>query len=637
MKDECGFSTLKSGDDTNRDATIASSMTFPQLLVIAIVAIPLIFVALNRLRMDLGALIIACLLGVAQFAGLGVLGAPNTPADAVKAISGLGQPVVITLFSLFIITRCLDTTGVTRVIARHLLTLGGKSETRLIILFTAATALLSLFMNNLAAGALLLPSAMDAARRTGIKPSKLLIPVAYGSLLGGSATYFTTANIIASNLLLTANPPQSPLNILDFTPTGGLIALAGIAFMALLGKRLLPSHDPSPEQLVVRQTGSELEDTYQLGERLWEVAVLPESPLAGKKLGQTEIGGRLGLAVAAIWRGRQAIFAPAPEQSIQKGDILLTVGREERVKQLNALGAVVGRDEADSHVSPRGVSFVEVALAPHSKAEGRTLRDLEFRKRYGFTAVALLRGKRSYRTDVGSFNLNPGDSILLVGARERLRDLRNNTDFILLEPDVSDQPVDRRKATLAVVIITLAVLISVLGFPVYLAMLAGAILVFLTGLLSVQEAYQSMEWRAIFLIAGMYAVSIAMVQTGLATLIGAGVINLVRPFGPLGLAAGAYLLTAALTQVMGGQVTVLVTGPIAISAAISMGTNPQAVAVAAAIGCSASFLTPLAHPVNILMIGPGNYRFADFFRIGWLLTVISFIMLIVGMALFWHL
>jgi di/tricarboxylate transporter len=622
---------------TNLDATIEPSMTFPQLLVIAIVVVPLIFVVLNRLRMDVGALVIACLLGVAQFAGLGVLGQPNTPADAVKAISGLGQPVVITLFSLFIITRCLDTTGVTRVIARHLIALGGNSETRLIILFTSATALLSLFMNNLAAGALLLPSAMDAARRTGIKPSKLLIPVAYGSLLGGSATYFTTANIVASNLLLTANPSQAALHILDFTPTGGLIALAGIAFMALFGKRLLPSHEPSPEQLVVRQTGSELEDTYQLGERLWEVTVLQDSPLAGKKLGQTEIGGRLGLAVAAIWRGGQAIFAPAPEQLIQKGDVLLTVGREERVTQLGALGVAIGREYADGHISPRGLSFVEVALAPHSKAEGRTLRDLEFRNKFGFTAVALLRGKRSYRTDVGGFNLNLGDSILLVGEHEHLRGLRNNPDFIVLEPDMSDQPVNRQKATLAVLIIIVAVLISILGFPVYLAMLAGALLVFLTGLLKVQEAYRIMEWPAIFLIAGMYAVSVAMVETGLASIIGAGVISLVRPFGPLGLAAGAYLLTAALTQVMGGQVTVLVTGPIVISAAISLHTNPQAIAVAAAIGCSASFLTPLAHPVNILMIGPGNYRFGDFFRVGWPLTIISFIMLIIGMALFWHL
>ena len=146
-------------------------MTFAQILVILIVAIPLLFVALNRLRVDIGALIIAAGLGLAQFAGMGILGAANTPGDAVKAISGLGQPVVVTLFSLFIITRSLDVTGVTRLIARRLLAVGGKSEMRLILLFTAATALLSLVMNNLAAGALMLPSALEAARRTGIRPS----------------------------------------------------------------------------------------------------------------------------------------------------------------------------------------------------------------------------------------------------------------------------------------------------------------------------------------------------------------------------------------------------------------------------------------------------------------------------------
>jgi di/tricarboxylate transporter len=612
-------------------------MSVSQLLVIGIVVIPLALVAANRLRVDIGALVIAVGLGIAQFAGLGVLGPPNTPADAVKAIAGLGQPVVVTLFSLFIITRCLEETGVARVIARRLLAIGGKSEARLILLFTATTALLSLVMNNLAAGALLLPSAIEASRRTGIRPSKLLIPVAYGSLLGGAATYFTTANIIVSNLLLTANPPQAPLGILDFTPTGGLIALAGIAFMALIGRRLLPDRRPSAEQLVARRTGSELEDVYQLGERLWEVQVLPESPLAGRNLGETEIGGRLGLAVAAIWRGRQAFFAPPPSQHIQAGDVLLTVGREDRVSQLAGQGVRFDREPENGHVSTRGVSFVEAIMSPHSRAEGHTLRELDFRKNYGFTAVALLRGRRSYRTDVGSFTLQPGDSILMVGAPERLRGLRNNSDFIVLEPDTSDQPLQTRRAALSAGVLTVAIVASVLGFPVYLAMLAGALIMILAGLLSMEEAYRSMEWRAIFLIAGMYAVSIAMVQTGLAALIGNEVIKIVAPFGPLGLAAGAYLLTAVLTQVMGGQVTVLVTGPIAISAAISLHTSPQAMAVAAAIGCSASFFTPIAHPVNILMIGPGNYRFSDFFRVGWLLTVISFVVLLIGMLLFWQL
>ncbi len=612
-------------------------MTFAQIFLIVVVAIPMIAVGANRLRVDIGALIIAVALGIAQFLGLGVLGQANHPADAVQAIAGLGQPVVITLFSLFIITQSLDRTGVTRVIARRLLAIGGKSETRLIFLFTATSAVLSLVMNNLAAGALLLPSAMDASKRTGIKPSKLLIPVAYGSLLGGSATYFTTANIIASNLLLTATPPQAPLHILDFTPVGGLIAIAGIIYMAILGKRLLPNREPSAEQQVVRHTESELEDMYQLGERLWEVQVPAGSQMAGKQLGHTEIGGRLGLAVAAIWHGRQAIFAPPPGQIINAGDILLTVGREERVTQLTEMGTKIGRDQQGAYISKQGVSLTEVILAPHSKAEGQTLRELDFRRNYGFTAVALLRGRRSYRTDVGSLKLNPGDSILMVGSRDRLKGLRNNRDFVVLEPDESDQPMRKNHALLVTAILAAAIIASIFGFPVYLATLAAAIIIILSGVISMEDAYRNMEWRAIFLIAGMYTVSIAMVQTGLAVMIGQEVVNLVRPFGPVGLAAGSYLLTAALTQLMGGQVTALVTVPIAISAALNMHTSPQAMAVASAIGCSASFLTPIAHPVNILMIGSGNYRFIDFFRVGWLLTIITFVVLVFGMMIFWRL
>jgi len=155
--------------------------------------------------------------------------------------------------------------------------------------------------------------------------------------------------------------------------------------------------------------------------------------------------------------------------------------------------------------------------------------------------------------------------------------------------------------------------------------------------LSMEEAYRAVEWQAIFLIAGMYSVSLAMVHTGLAQRIGEIVVTIVTPLGPLGLAAGAYLLTALLTQVMGGQVTQLVTGPIMISAAISLHTSPQAVAVATAIGCEAAFFMPFAHPINILMIAPANYEFKDFFHIGWRLTIVCFVMLLVGLVVFWRL
>jgi len=612
-------------------------MTLPQLFLIVVVAIPLALVSLDRLRIDVAALLMAAVLGVAQYLGMGILGAAHSPGDAIKAISGLSQPAVLTLISLFIITSGLDKAGVTRWIARSLLKLSNHSERRLIALCAITSALLSLVMNNLTAGALVLPSAMEIARRTGIKPSKLLIPVAYGSLLGGAATYFATANIIVSNLLATAIPPQPPLHILAFTPTGGLIAVAGIAFLTFFGQRWLPDREPAPEQMMARLTSSELEGYYHLGERLWEARVLPDSPFANKSLAETGIGERFGLSVAGVWHGHQAIFAPPPDQMIRPGDILLLVGREERVSSLAEAGLKIGRENSNGHISERGVSFIEVMPSPHSRALGRTLRELGFRTKYRFTALALFRSGRSYCTDVGDFPLMLGDSLLMIGSRRHLKRLRSSPDFIVLEPDLSDQPVQRVEAALSIGVLAAAIGASILGLPVYLAMLAGAVLLILSGVLDMEEAYQAIEWQAIMLIAGMYSVSLAMVNTGLAQMIGKWLLSFIAPLGPLGLAGGAYLLSSLLTQIMGGQVTALVTGPITISAAISQHINPQAVAVATAIGCSASFFTPIAHPVNILMIAPANYRFRDFFHIGWRLTLVCFIMLIVGLALFWEL
>ncbi len=610
-------------------------MEFPQIFLIGVVFIPLLLVVLGRLRIDVAAVFIAVSLGIAQYLGMGILGGSHTPGEAIKAISGLSQPVILTLVGLFIITASLDKSGITRWMARHMLRIGGSSERNLIALFAGTAAMFSLIINNLAAGALVLPSAMEVARRTGIKPSKLLIPVAYGSLLGGSATYFTTANIIVSNLLTTTNPPQEPLHILAFTPTGGLIAIAGIAFLALFGHKWLPDRESTLEQMMARLTGSDLEDYYQLGESLWEAKVIPGSPFANKPLSETRIGERFGLVVAGMWHKQQGIFAPSSDQFIHTGDILLIVGREDRVNSLSDSGLKITRRKADEHISERGVSLIEVMPSPHSRAIGHTLRDLDFRGRYRVTALALFRGGKSYRTDLGDIPLQLGDSLLMIGSKKSLDRLRSNPDYIFLESDLSDQPIQKTNAFMTISVLVLAITFSALGVPIYLAMLGGALVLILARVMEMEEAYRSIEWQVVVLIAGMYTVSLAMVNTGLAGVIGELMVKVLAPFGPLGLAVGAYLLTLMLTQVMGGQVTILVTGPIAISAAISLDIDPHQVAVASAIGCSTSFFLPIAHPVNILMITPANYEIMDFFRIGWRLTIVSFLALVAGMILFW--
>lgn len=610
-------------------------MTIPQLLLIGVVCLPLVFVFLGRLRMDLAALLMAVTLGILQLLGLDLLGPARSVDSVLNVLGGFNQPVILILISLFILTRVLEKSGVTRWIAQRLVRLGGDNEGNLILLLAGASAFLSLFMNNLAAGALVLPIAMDAAHHTRIPPSKLLIPVAYGSLLGGTATYFTTANIIMSSLLQGAHPPQAGLQFLDFTPTGGLIVVAGLLVLRAFGSRMLPTRRPTEEQSLVRLTGSELEGLYALGERLWEGRIQESSGLVGVTLKSCGIGQKFGIVVAAMRRGRSAYFIPNLAEVLQPNDLLLIVGREERVQQLVELGIEM-RPEMHT-LTTFGLTLVELVPAPRSAALGKTLREVNFRGQYGFAALALLRGQRSYRTDIGNMPLQPGDSLLLLGPRQHLRDLHRSTDFIVFEPSLIDLPIDWREAAPALLIMGAAIAASIAGVPVYLAMLAAAVLTLVAQMLSMEEAYRAVEWQAVFLIAGMYVVSTAMVETHLASLLGDGMIALITPLGPLGLAAGAYLLTALLTQFMGGQVTALVTGPVTISAAVQMGVSPQAVAVATAVGCSASFLTPLAHPVNILMIVSGNYTFGDFFRSGWLLTIVSFAMLLLGMVIFWHL
>ncbi len=611
-------------------------MSFSQCYVLVVLIVPLSLVWTGRLRPDVAGMLIAFTLGLGQFLGIPVLGPAGDVQAAAHALAGLSQPVTITLFSLFIVTQALERTGITRSLARRVVSLGQKSERKLIALLAANAAVLSLFMNNLAAGGLMLSSAIEVSRRTGVKASKLLLPIAYGSCLGGVATYFTTPNIIASDLLRTAHPPQAPLHILDFTPTGGLIALVGIAFLGVFGPRILPEREASAEQLAARRTGSELERAYLLSERQWEMVVNTGSSLVGKALVDAAIGQRFGLTVLAVGRGKQTIFSPSPREVLQIGDRLVVVGREDRVKLLAAEGLHLEPDHAQG-LSSKGALFSEVVLIPQSRAEGHTLREMDFRSKYGMTAVAIRRDGQSFRTDVANMQLQQGDSILAMGGDERIRLLRRSPDFLLIDSDPSDQPTDWKHAKLVIAVGLAAVIASIIGMPVYLSMLGAAALMILLGFLPIEDAYRGMEWQVILLISGMYPVSLALVSTGLAQQLGSLIVSSIAPFGPLGLVAGAYLCAALLAQFVAGQVAIMITAPMFISAAIALHTSPQAVAVAGAIGCSTGFLSPLSHPVITLMMGPGNYRFSDFFRAGWLLTIINFLMLLLGMKLFWAL
>lgn len=602
-------------------------MNAAEIYVTVVILAALGLILSEWVRADVVALMVLIALAVAQVI---------TPQDA---ISGFSRSAVITLIGLFIITAALDRTGVTQVIADRLFKVGGGSEARLIFLFMVGAAGLSLFMNNIAAGAVLLPSAVNVSRRTKIPASKLLMPMAFGTLLGGMATFFTTANILVSTALKDRNLPA--LGILDFTPTGGVVMVAGIAYMMLIGRRLLPNRTPAGQQMVLQRSSAELEKAYQLQDRLWETTVPPTSPLAGQTLADSGIGARLGVTVVAIWHRGHANLTPTPNDVIHANDILLVAGREDRVSQLTEQGLKMGRNGVHNSLTGNGggpkVMLVEAIVAPRSQAEGHTLKELNFRKKFGLTTVALWRDGRSYRTDVGTFPLRFGDALLMVGPPDRISLLRSEPDFIVLQGE-SETILNPRRAMLAFTITVAVLAVATVGaLSIPIAMLLGAVLMVLTGSLTMDESYRAIDWKAIFLVAGMLPISIAMNQTGLAQHLGDTLLSILGPAGPLAVIGGLYLLTVAVGQVMGGQVTALVLAPIAISAATQMHTSPQAAGLAVAIGCSTSFLTPVAHPVNILMMGPGGYTFGDFFKVGWGLVVVCFIALLIALPIFWKL
>lgn len=596
----------------------------PQSILIIIVAVALVLILSNRMRSDLVAMLVLLSLAITGLV---------TPYEALE---GFSNPAIITLIGLFLISEGLETTGVAQRLADWIKQLGGGSEIKLVFLFMSTSALLSIVMNNIAACAVLLPVVIQVSQESQVRASKLLIPLAFGTLVGGMATYFTTANIVTNGVLIVNG--LSGLSMLDFLPTGGIIAIAAIIFMTLIGRKLLPNRESVGQSASATTLSQALASTYQLNERMWEVRVEPTSSLINLTLQESEIGGNLGLTVLAIWRNHQAILTPTASEKLMINDYLLVMGRQDRVEQLHQRGLVPARNSEARWTNQMIVDLSEVIIPPRSSTIGHTLQDLRFRDKYGLTTVALWREGRSYRTDVGKFKLDVGDALLMVGPPTKIDKLARDSDFLVIKSAQLARPKHPEKIWIAIIIATLALLASVFDIvPGAIAMLAGGIAMVVSGCLEMDEAYRAVEWQVLFLIAGFLPLSTAMMHTGIADQIGDLVIHLFSPLGALGFVGGIFLFTMLVTQVIGGQVTALLAAPIVIAAAIDLGLNPQAVGVAAAIGCSAAFLTPMAHSVNILIMGPGGYKPNDFLKIGFPILVIVFVTLIVGMALFWHL
>jgi di/tricarboxylate transporter len=466
-------------------------------------------------------------------------------------------------------------------------------------------------MNNIAAVALLLPAISSLARRLRIAPSRLYLPLAYATSLGGMATLLTTANLVTSGAL--EGQGLRGYGLLDFLPVGGPLALLGLLYFVVIAPHL-PDRRPHVRESLVP---ADLRATYQLRERSTLIRILEGSALHGKTLGDSGLGSRFGISILAVQRAGRWL-APVPvAHRLMAGDALFVIGRDDRVAEWLTTGQcerMADTSESIDDIYDR-LRLTELVLAPRSRAVGRTLRELRFRAIYGASVIAIWRGDRAYRTDVADMPLQLGDSLLVQ--LDPRTDARSDDDFIALSAAESMHPASQRRAGIAALIFALVIVVGALRvFPESSVLFAGVVAMLLTGCISTEQAYRAVDWRTVFSVAALLPLSAAIVDSGLAS-------DVARATQTLGILSNPYALIFVLAfvamvvaQVIGGQIAAVGLSPIAIALARQAGFDPGMVAMAVALGSGMTFLTVTAHPSNLYVLAPGGYTSPDYARVG---------------------
>jgi di/tricarboxylate transporter len=592
-------------------------MTTEIALTLAIILAALVLFATEKLRVDLVALLVLLSVGLLRL------------IDPHEVFDGFANPAVITVWAVYIVSGGLFKTGVADAMGRVIHRLSGNREPRLIATIMVTCGVISAFMNNVGATAMLMPALVGISRRTKIAVSKLLIPLSFSSLLGGAMTLIgTPANILATNILSDRGLPT--LGFFDFTPMGIVLLTTGVLYMVLVGRRLLPE----------REGAQGPRDVYRLREYVAEVRVSTKSRLAGKTLLESGLGKDFDLTVLAIERDGGSRSRVRRDTLIQAGD-LLTVesSADDLVAACGALGFEIEAERKldIEKLEPGDVQLIEATLAPNSGLAGRTLREVRFRDQFGFTALAIWRHGEVITEKLRDVPLHFGDALLLQGPRHRVRGLQEGTDFLVLEPLDVKRP-RRSRAPIAIAALALAILLVVFAdFHISLAMVIAAVIMILTGCLSIEEAHESIDWRTVFLVAGMLPLGLAMEATGTAQYLANIMLDALGDYGPIALLAGTYLLAALITQAMSNAAAIVLIVPIAVDTAMGLGANHITFTMAVVIGAATSFLSPVGHKANVLVFGPGGYRFFDYARVGAVLTVMLLVVSMIFVPLFWPL
>ncbi|HEX8557422.1 MAG TPA: SLC13 family permease [Pyrinomonadaceae bacterium] len=609
-------------------------MTQPVATVLVLLLVALVLFATEKIPIDVVTILLVM--------GLVLTGTLNVS----EAFAGFGNDIVITIAGLFVLTGGLVKTGVVDLVGRRLHRIAGGNEFRLtaLIMFTAAGC--ASVMKNTTTTAMFVPVVLGIAHRARVVPSKLLMPLAFGAILGGTCTLIgTSTNLAVSGALakLGQNPELAqryqidpallgPFTMFELTPVGIGIVVVGMLYMLLLGLRLLPS----------RGGEDSLMEQYGMRQYISEVVVVKDSPLAGRTLEEGNLSEMLDLTVIGILRGKQGRLPPRGEEVLQEGDLLLVQGRMEDILRVKDEAGIEIR--SDFELQPRDLEagdleLFEVMVLRGSELTGRTLRSLHFRDRYDLSVLAINRHGMALLTKLSTVTLRFGDVLLLQGTKECVERLTADGHVLTLEGDLGGQRERYGKRWWAVGAFLTFLFFSVLHLPqapLAIAVLLGVLILLASRAVHLHEVYNLIDWRLIVLIAGMISFGTAMEKTKADQYLADIIVNNFQAYGGLAVVAGFFALTVALTQPMSNQAAALVVLPIAVKTALALGMNPRTFAVAVTYAASCSFLTPL-EPACVLIYTPGRYRFLDFVKVGSILTIAVFAVVMLLVPVFWPL
>ena len=547
------------------------------------------------------------------------------PAE--DAFAGFGSDTVMMLLGLLIMTAALIRTGVVESVGRLILRRTQISANSILLVVMITASSLSAFLSNTASTAFFLPVVLGLSQRLKVSASRLLMPLAFATILASSLTLISTSTNLVVNGVITQYGLE-PMTMFELTPVGLPIAIAGIAYMFLIGQRLIPD----------RASANDLQLTSDYA-YLTEVVILPGSSLIDQTLEESGLGRDLDLTVLRIVRDKKRYITPGANTQLMEGDLLLVEGlRDDILKIKDTAGIDLKADYkmADPEIEGEELQLAEIIILQGSPFVQRTLKTLRFRERYNLQVLAVNRNNETIRRKLSSISLRVGDTILVQGTTQNLSALASD-DTLRIVGSLPGNRHNTRRAPIAIAIfvgVLLAASLNILSIPV--AVLLGAALTFVTKCITPQEAYRQIEWTIIILVGSMLALGVAMETTGTADYLAGLVVGIAGDIGGIGLLTLFFVLAVLLTQPMSNQAAAIVLIPVAIQTANQLGLNPRTFAMMIAIAASCSYLTPL-EPACLMVYGPGRYKFMDFVKVGALLTGIVYLIAIFMVPMVWPL